>query len=263
MKENATERKLLLGVVLFLFIFTLLPIIAPIAAHFGLDFIADPIYWIYQWFCHQRPWRSYHLFDYQLAMDARMMLMFGSMTIGGLIIYLRKIKPLKPIHAIIFALLLIIPLGLDGTIQAIAEIGSTASKLPFYESTNFIRSLTGTIFGIGIAFSLFPFLNGQKGNTQLKNYVVPTILALLSSILFVFMLVAGWSLTSNKYKPSHFFIDFEQRFPGYNYEITTSGGHSTIERIININNEKLYLERAKAFDNEVYIEDYLLKKKND
>ncbi|HRN69690.1 MAG TPA: DUF2085 domain-containing protein [Candidatus Woesebacteria bacterium] len=263
MEEDTTERKLLLGVVIFFSIFTLLPIIAPIAAHFGLNFIADPIYWIYQWFCHQRPWRSYHLFDYQLAMDARMMLMFASMAIGGLIIYLKRIKPLKPIYAIFFAFLFIIPLGLDGTIQAIAELSSNAGKLPFYESTNLTRSLTGSIFGIGVAFGLFPFLNGQKGNAQLKNYVTPVILTLLSSILFIFVLVSGWSLTSSKYKPSHFFIDFEQKFPGYNYEITTSAGHSTIERVLNINDEKLYLERAKAFDKKEYIEDYLLKKQND
>ncbi|HRN69840.1 MAG TPA: DUF2085 domain-containing protein, partial [Candidatus Woesebacteria bacterium] len=224
MKENTTERKILFWVIVFLFVFTLLPIVAPIAARLGLNFIADPIYWFYQWFCHQRPWRSYHLYDYQLAMDARMMLMFGSMAIGGLIIYAKKLEPLRPIHAAIFAFILIIPLGLDGTIQAIAEISSSTSKLPFYESTNFMRSLTGSIFAIGIAFGLFPFLNGREGRAKFKDYLGSMTLTFLISILFIFMLVIGWSLTSTKYKPSHFFIDIEQRFPGYNYEITTSAG---------------------------------------
>ena len=259
MDKNITERKILLVVVIFLAIFTLLPIIAPIAAHFQLYFISDSIYWIYQWLCHQRPWRSYHMFDYQLAMDARMMLMFGSMAIGGLIIYIKKIKPLKPKNAIIFPILLIIPLGLDGTIQAIAEITSSADKLPFYESTNFMRSLTGTFFGIGVAFGLFPFLNGQNGKASLKDYFRPIVITLLTSLLFMIVLVVGWSLTSTKHKPSHFLVDVEQRFPGYNYEITTSGGHATGSRVLNVNDEKLYLERAKAFDKQEYIDRYLEK----
>jgi len=237
--------------------------VAPIAARLGLNFISDPIYWLYQWFCHQRPWRSYHLFDYQLAMDARMMLMFGSMAVGGLIIYIKKLKPLKPLHAIIFAIIFIIPLGLDGTIQAFAELTSSVSKLPFYESTNFTRSLTGSLFGIGIAFGLFPFLNGQVGKADLKSYFKPILVTLIASLFFIFLIVTGWSLTSSKYKPSHFFIDITQRFPGYNYEITTSGGHATGSRVLNLNDEQLYLDRARAFGKDGYVESYLLEKQND
>lgn len=258
--KNNFERKILLGLSIFLFVFTVLPIIAPIAAYLNLNFIADPIYWIYQWFCHQRPWRSYHLFDYQLAMDARMMLMFGSMAIASLLIYLKNLKPLKPFTAVIFAIIFIIPLGMDGVIQAIAEMTSYGgSDLPFYESTNLMRSITGTLFGIGVAFAIFPYLNSFKQYASLKTYVQPIILTFVLSILFIFIIVFSWSISSKVYKPSHLLVDAKARFPGYNYEITTSAGHSTIGRVLNVNDEKLYLERAKYFEKEEYINDYINK----
>lgn len=253
--KNNFERKILLGLSIFLFVFTVLPIIAPIAAYLNLNFIADPIYWIYQWFGHQGPWRSYHLFDYQLAMDARMMLMFGSMAIASLFIYIKKLNPLRPLTAVIFATILITPLGLDGVIQAIAEMTSYGGNdIPFYENTNLIRSITGTLFGIGVAFSMFPYLNAFKQYSKLRNYLKPVLLILLFSILS--MIVFLWRITSQVYTPSHLLIDAKARFPGYNYEITTSRGHSTIERVLDINDERLYLERAKYFEKEKYINDY-------
>ncbi|BCX14153.1 MAG: hypothetical protein KatS3mg085_685 [Candidatus Dojkabacteria bacterium] len=253
--KNSFERKILFGLSVFLFIFTLLPIIAPIAAYLNLNFIADPIYWIYQWFCHQRPWRSYHLFDYQLAMDARMMLMFGSMAIASLLIYIKNLKPLKPFTAVIFAVIFIIPLGMDGVIQAIAEMTSYGgSGLPFYESTNLMRSITGTLFGIGVAFAMFPYLNSFNQFISPIIYIKPIIWTFVFSILFMCFIVFSWNISSKVYKPSHLLFDAKARFPGYNYEVTTSAGHSTIERVFNVDDKKLYLERARHFEKKEYIE---------
>ncbi|MCJ7518576.1 MAG: DUF2085 domain-containing protein [Anaerolineaceae bacterium] len=49
----------------FLLIFSILPIIAPILMRLGLIPHAKVIYWIYGFFCHQLPFRSWFLFGAQ------------------------------------------------------------------------------------------------------------------------------------------------------------------------------------------------------
>ncbi|MCX8035050.1 MAG: DUF2085 domain-containing protein [Candidatus Dojkabacteria bacterium] len=256
------EKKLLLIVGAGLTVFTVLPALAPLFAYLGWNFLADPIYWVYQWFCHQRPWRSYHLFDYQYAMDARMMLMFGSMAVSAFVIHYFKVKPLNKWQSFILAILLIAPLGIDGTIQAIAEVLNSSNSIPFYESTNLTRSVVGAIFGVGIAFALFPSLREQNeiGKPD-SNFLSKLVVSFLISILFIPVIVFFWGITSNTYKPSSLLIDFEQRFPGYNYEITTSAGHSTIRRLISIGDEQKYIARAEYYDRQDLIEKYETQKK--
>lgn len=54
--------KLILG---FLFIFSGFPVIAPVLMRFGLFLPAKIIYWVYGFFCHQLPFRSWFLFGAQ------------------------------------------------------------------------------------------------------------------------------------------------------------------------------------------------------
>ena len=234
-------------------IFTVLPVLAPLFVKLGLVAPANVIYWIYQWFCHQRPWRSYHLFDYQYAMDARMMLMLGSMALAAWIIYFRKVKPLRPLSAVILAVTFTLPLAVDGVVQGVAEIVSVQQNiLPFYESTNFIRSVTGLLLGTGVGFAMFPYLNQFRGYTTIKTYLGSIIGTLLVSLSFIFIFVFLWSLTSVKYKPSSLFIDHLQRYPGFNYEITSAGGHTTIKRIISEPIEP-YIRRAEKYGKTEYL----------
>lgn len=256
------QQRIVLYLAVFLTVFTILPLFAPISAKLGAKPVADIIYWIYQWFCHQRPWRSYHLFDYQLAMDARMMLMFGGMAVAAYIIHFKKIKPLKPLTAFIFAMVMITPLGIDGVVQAIAEMNSLKDyALPFYESTNLLRSLTGLLFGVGVGFAMFPYLNVEfKEYSSLKQIVNNSLLASAISLFIIPTLVLLWGLTSSKYTPSSFILDSTQRFPGYNYEITTGAGHSTITRTLDLKEENTYINRAKKYGRQDLIDDYTKRK---
>jgi len=252
------QKNITLYIAIFLTIFTILPILAPILAHLGLTGFADIIYSIYQWLCHQRPWRSYHIFDYQYAMDARMMLMFGSMTIGAYIVHFKKIKPLTPKLAIFFAILMTVPLGIDGITQMIAEITSIKNNsIPFYESTNLIRGLTGLLLGTGFAFSLFPLLNvGETGNISLKSMAKYIFLSGVVSFLLIPIFVFLWQSTSSTYLPTSTFIDSTRRFPGYNYEITYGAGHSTIERIHKSQEIELFKKRAEKYERFDLIDEY-------
>lgn len=250
------KNKPVLIIAILLTIFAALPILAPIFAYLRLDFLSDPIYWFYQWFCHQRPWRSYHLFDYQLAVDARDLFIFLSLSIGAYFVHFSKIKPTKFIYAFIVAFLFTMPLAIDGIIQMIAEIKAINGELPFYESTNLIRSITGTFMGTGIALSIFPHFNPKSRQVYSINKIFKTFtFSVVVTLLFIPLIVLGWFLTSTKYKPSNFIIDHIQRYPGYNYEITFEGGHSTINRIIKQRPDN-FIERAKRFNREHLINTY-------
>lgn len=229
---------------------TFLAVLAPVFAYLKLNFLSDPIYWFYQWFCHQRPWRSYHMFDYQYALDARMITLFLGIGVGGLLTYVKKIKLLKWKRAMILIIIMLIPMGIDGITQLIAELSviNKVTQLPFYESTNFIRSITGIFAGVGISVALFPYINNGECVSFNKEYVKTILLGMLITSLSIPLFVYLWFISSTKYVPSSMFIDSLQRFPGYNYEVTTGGGHSTINRIIKEPTE-LYNQREKYYQN--------------
>ena len=243
----------------FTTIYTLLPLLAPLFAHFGLTALSDSIYWLWQFFCHQRPWRSYHLFDYQFADCARCSLIFGSISVSTFIIHLKKIKPLRPKIAILFGILMTVPLALDGTVQLIAEVSKVSSaEITFYESTNLVRSITGAFLGTGIAFSLFPFLlsNGDT-YTDIKEFLKIVLASFFISLLLVPIFVFMWFSTSTKYLPSNMLYDHVSRFPGYNYEITSSSGHSTIKRTYGVTNEEYkFIARAKLYNKQDLLDAY-------
>lgn len=249
MKDLTYKLKLILPIIFL--IGTFLAVIAPVFAHFGLEYISDPIYWVYQWFCHQRPWRSYHMFDYQYALDARMITMFLGIGIGGIISFRKKLKPLEWKSLLIFIVVMLLPMAIDGITQMVAELSALnkISELPFYESTNLIRSITGIFAGVGMSLVLFPLLSNTKPEKFNLEYLKVSIISLLITFAFIPVFVFMWYVTSVKYTPSSIFFDSTQRFPGYNYEVTTGGGHSTIDRILKEPTD-LYEEREIYYKDE-------------
>ncbi|QPC80843.1 DUF2085 domain-containing protein [Phototrophicus methaneseepsis] len=146
-----------MSVFLVLFgLFNLLPFIAPILAHLGIDLLANLIYLLYAPLCHQMAHRSFFLFGdqvmynveqlplsltgnlssnmlalkqlqgndsigWKVAWSVRMVYMYGSMWLFALlyagISRHRRVKRL-PVWAF---LLLILPLALDGTTHMISD----------------------------------------------------------------------------------------------------------------------------------------------
>lgn len=248
MKNLLSKLPLVISLVFILA--TLLAVLAPVFAYLKLNFLSDPIYWFYQWFCHQRPWRSYHMFDYQYALDARMITLFLGLGIGGLLTYLKKLRPLQWKSAMIVIIVMLIPMAIDGVTQLVAELSviNKVTQLPFYESTNFIRSITGIFAGVGISVALFPYIGSGESVGFNKEYVKTILSGTLITFLSIPLFVYLWFISSTKYVPSSMFIDSLQRFPGYNYEVTTGGGHSTINRIIKVPTD-LYKQREKYYQN--------------
>lgn len=218
----------------FLLLLNFFAYLAPILAHLGFTGLSSAIYTIFGFLCHQRPWRSIHLFDYQAAWCTRDTFIYLSMTISSIVVHIKKIRKF---HWQI-ALFSIIPIGIDGGVQAVAEIlGVLHNQVQFfYVSTNFLRMLTGSIFGAGIGLWLFSMLfdalfeekfilaeKTQQKTSFAKNLKILFLIVLVNIISYVLICLL-WNFTSEKYKP-YKILDNKKYYPGINYEQTDRRGH--------------------------------------
>jgi len=151
---NLVFKNAYVFLLIFLIIINLTPILAPVFAYFQLNSLSLTIYQIYSFFCHQLEWRSLFIFDFQYAWCVRDTFTWMSMLFIALYNFFIPIKAIKWYFVIPFVL----PFVLDGSIQTIATLVGFSSAEPFYISNNFLRMITGTLFGIGLGLFLFPRL---------------------------------------------------------------------------------------------------------
>jgi uncharacterized membrane protein len=98
---------------------------------------------------------------YKMPICSRDLGIYGAMLLGGLAYpFIRKLDD-KTVYPAIYLILALVPIGLDGSIQAISEFGF----LPFvYESTNAIRLITGAIAGFAAAIYAIAILMNIFGD---------------------------------------------------------------------------------------------------
>ncbi|MCB0748878.1 MAG: DUF2085 domain-containing protein [Ignavibacteriae bacterium] len=186
-----------------------LPIFAPIAAHFGLTSISKAIYFVYSFTCHQFHWRSVHIFDYQVAWCTRDMLIWAAFLISALFIRFNKLgKGLNWYWLIPFT----IPIAMDGGIQTIATMVGFNQNMQFYLSTNMLRAITGSLFGIGLGTVIGGFLYTEqmaylgekvKSLTDIKKYLTIIMIFIIMMVYYV-SFVYIWKITSTNYQPANF-----------------------------------------------------------
>ncbi len=163
----------------FVGIFAGLPFLAPVLAMLGADGPARLIYFVYQFTCHQLPQRSFFLggpqfaysFDqiaaatggidfwsfyhnpltlpalgYQVAYCQRDVAIYSTIFLAGLLFALVRswLRPLPLWAVALFAL----PMAVDGFTQLFA----------LRESTWELRLLTGSLFGLGMVWLGYPYL---------------------------------------------------------------------------------------------------------
>lgn len=197
----------------------ILPILAPIFRYWGWEWAAKPIYFIYSFTCHQFAHRSLHIHDHQCAWCTRDMAIWGSMLVVALIV--RKYDLRRGIKWY-WVLPFLLPIALDGGIQTIATMLGIdpygASNGAIYISNNFLRAITGAIFGTGLALWLMPNINAgfAKGPRVLKasNWSLRhTALASIVGIVIAYVgMVALWAQTSPNYPPENL-LDFQVKTP--------------------------------------------------
>ncbi len=166
-----------------------LPWLAPLLMEAGWTTPAQIIYLIYRPACHQRPERSFFIggpkawysmeelaaagvdvdpfaraigneaVGWKVAFCQRDVAIYGSLFLGGLaygLVRRRRGRWLLPFR---YYLLFLVPMGVDGTLQLFG----------LYESTWFLRTLTGSIFGLGTVLLAYPHL--EDGFADIRRTV--------------------------------------------------------------------------------------------
>ncbi len=111
---------------------------------------------------------------YKTALCERDMAIYGFVLIGGLVYGLvrrrRKVKPLPVWAFLVFGLG---PIALDGFSQLFSQYGVALEPLSFFntifplrESSPFLRSLTGAMFGFSLVWLTYPHIDASMKGSE-------------------------------------------------------------------------------------------------
>jgi uncharacterized membrane protein len=103
---------------------------------------------------------------YKVALCERDVAIYGGILFFGLAFGLFRRK-VKPIHWILWILIAIIPIGLDGFSQLISQ--PPLSFIPYRESTPLMRLVTGLLFGFFTAWFGYPYV--EDSMVENKQYL--------------------------------------------------------------------------------------------
>jgi uncharacterized membrane protein len=142
----AIARRWLLYVNGAVFLWLALAALAPVLRANGLGGWARAIYALNRPFCHQRDDRSFHLLGEKMACCERCAAIYGGMFLFGLgFLALRGRVRSLPWRGFV---LLCLPIAVDALTQMVG----------LRESTWFLRTVTGSLFGVGLAWLMLPYL---------------------------------------------------------------------------------------------------------
>ena len=143
------------------FAFILPTLLAPYLASVGAYWPSRVIYFVYRITCHQLPERSFFLFGHKMAICARCTAIYTSFWGLGLLYGLWKATPWGRRHhlrslPIKWLAVLAVPMFLDGLTQLVG----------LHESTNLLRTITGTPVGVGAGLFAYPILDEGFAQTR-------------------------------------------------------------------------------------------------
>ena len=104
---------------------------------------------------------------YKVAVCERDNAIYVAIFLFGLIYALTK-RRLPPLHWTLWILIAIVPMGIDGFWQLLSQFNlpMLSAYLPYYESTPFMRVLTGFLFGFGTAWFAYPNIEESMRETR-------------------------------------------------------------------------------------------------
>jgi uncharacterized membrane protein len=107
------------------------------------------------------------LIGYKVALCERDVAIWGAMALFG-VVYALTGRKMPKLNWIIWVLVGLGPIGLDGFSQLFSQIPSTfiQSILPYRESTPLLRVLTGFLFGLTTAWFMFPLIEESMADTR-------------------------------------------------------------------------------------------------
>jgi uncharacterized membrane protein len=113
---------------------------------------------------------------YKVALCERDVAIYLSMLLFGIIFALSN-RRIKSLHWLMWLLIGIAPIGLDGFSQLFSQFNWEwlASIIPYRESTPFLRVLTGALFGFSTAWFAYPNIEASMNETRqyyIKKFAV-------------------------------------------------------------------------------------------
>jgi uncharacterized membrane protein len=107
------------------------------------------------------------LLGYKVAFCERDVAIWGAMALFGLV-YAATGRRLPKMHWAVWILVGLVPIGLDGFSQLLSQIpiAFIQAILPYRESTPFLRTLTGFLFGFSTAWFMFPIIEESMAETR-------------------------------------------------------------------------------------------------
>jgi uncharacterized membrane protein len=124
-------------------------VIAPLLMACGWESAGRSLFTMYGLICAQNPEHSYFLLGYQLAMDQRMVAIYGASLAAGLAFVPLRDR-LRPIPWRLFGLMAL-PMVVDGFTQLFG----------WRHSSWELRTATGGLFGAAVVWLMYPFLDRQ------------------------------------------------------------------------------------------------------
>jgi uncharacterized membrane protein len=187
-----------------MFLYVGLPFAAPMLMKVGATVPANLIYTAYSPLCHQFGFRSWFLFGekafyeasdpvwktvgidpfdlvarfkakafvgneqmgFKVAYCERDVAIYGAIVIGGILYGFARMRGIKirPVNIFIYALVGLGPIALDGFSQLFSQ--APFYWLPVRESTPYLRTLTGFLFGIMNVWLAYPYV--EESFTEIK-----------------------------------------------------------------------------------------------
>ncbi len=190
---------------IIVFMYVSLPFAAPALMKIGAEKPARVIYAVYKPLCHQLAYRSWFVFGeqavypleqtglsaisyedltgnsaldlfagrdyigdeqsgYKVALCQRDVAIYGGMLFFGLFFGMVR-KRLKPLPILAWAVFGILPLAIDGGSQLLGFV--PLINFPVRESTPFLRTLTGALFGVMNVWLAYPYVEETMEETRL------------------------------------------------------------------------------------------------
>jgi uncharacterized membrane protein len=114
-----------------------------------------------------REFTGNNVVGFKMALCERDMGIYAAMFLFGLI-YAATGRRLKPLHWILWMLIGLGPIGLDGFSQLFSQMEWSwlVHILPYRESTPLLRVLTGAIFGFATAWFAYPYMEESMAESR-------------------------------------------------------------------------------------------------
>lgn len=114
-----------------------------------------------------RQFTGNEMVGYKMALCERDMAIYGSIVLFG-IVYALSGRRLKPLHWVLWVLIGMGPIGLDGFSQLFSQMNWEwlSAIVPYRESTPLLRVLTGGLFGFTTAWFAYPYMEESMAETR-------------------------------------------------------------------------------------------------